>query len=154
MIERPLLRVGVLGAIVAGLAWLFRPGTHRRHVLRSLLHRIVARAHYAAGRCKGACHRMCGRAPAEEVADDVLADRVRSTLGPVEKRLDLPHVHVMVEDGVAILHGDVANGADALTIETAVEHVPGVKAVDSRLYLHLLPGDSRPSEGHHVAVPV
>jgi uncharacterized protein (DUF2267 family) len=83
------------------------------------------------------------------VPDDVLADRIRSTLGPLEQRLDVPRVHVMVEDHVALLHGDVGTAEEAGQIEQAVQSVSGVTAVESYLHVGLLRGDARPSEGRH-----
>ena len=50
----------------------------------------------------------------------MLADRIRSSLGPLEKWLDVPHVHVTVARHVAILHGEVGTEADATAIERAV----------------------------------
>jgi uncharacterized protein (DUF2267 family) len=83
------------------------------------------------------------------VPDDVLADRIRSALGPLERRLDVPRVHVMVEDHVALLHGDVGTAEQADQIEQAVETVSGVAAVESYLHVGLLRGDARPSQGRH-----
>lgn len=78
-----------------------------------------------------------------------LADVVRTTLGPLMKRLDLPRIHVMAEGRRVLLHGDVAREADALAIERAVEKLPDVEVVESHLHVGLVPGDTRPSEGTH-----
>ena len=83
----------------------------------------------------------------ETVPDDVLADRVRSGLGGLERRLDVPHVHVMVERHVAILHGDVPSKETARAIEAATAATPGVRGVESHLHVGLLAGDTRPSTG-------
>ena len=85
--------------------------------------------------------------------DLVLADRIRSTIGPLEKRLDLPHVHVTVHDHVATLHGDVGCRYDARRIEGAVRKVCGVRGVNSVLHIGLRPGDTRPSVGHERPQP-
>lgn len=100
-----------------------------------------------AGLLAGLRYRLLRRGPTPEVADDVLADRVRSRIGLIEKRLDLPRVHVMVERGIAVLHGAVASGHDEAELIRAVASVPGVEAVDAKLHLGLTPGDTRPSEG-------
>jgi uncharacterized protein (DUF2267 family) len=92
-------------------------------------------------------HTRPGQTPPASTADDVLADRIRSTLGPLEQRLDVPRVHVMVEGRVALLHGDVGTASEAGQIEQAVQAVPGVTGVESYLHLGLLRSDTRPSEG-------
>ena len=79
-----------------------------------------------------------------------LADVVRTTLGPVIKRLDLPRIHVMAEGHRVLLHGDVMTESEAHVIERAVERCPGVESVESHLHIGLVPGDTRPSEGAHV----
>jgi uncharacterized protein (DUF2267 family) len=88
-----------------------------------------------------------GRTPDPAVPDNVLADRVRSSLGPLEKRIDTPRVHVLVEDHVVVLHGDVPSKADAAVIEHAVKAVSGVRGVESYLHVGLRAGSTRPSDG-------
>lgn len=109
------------------------------------------RLRYTAGRLRGATYRLGGRHPDPDVDDRVLADRIRSELGGLEKRRDLPHVHVMVEKHVALLHGDVPTRADADAVEKAVGATSGVTAVKSHLHIGLLKGDTRPSQGHAVS---
>ena len=109
------------------------------------------RVRYAGGRLEGLVYWLAGRRPDPAVSDDVLADRIRSSLGGLEKRLDVPRVHVMVEDHVALLHGDVPSVADRSTIECAVLHSPGVRGIESYLHVGLLPGSTRPSEGRALA---
>jgi CBS domain-containing protein len=81
------------------------------------------------------------------VADDVLADRVRSALGPIERRLDVPRVHVMVHDHIVVVHGDVPTRRDRDEIVSAVVTMPGVRGVEDLLHIGLLAGDTRPSAG-------
>lgn len=81
------------------------------------------------------------------VPDTVLADRIRSELGLLERQLDIPHVHVMVERDVAVLHGDVPTDAAAHVIESRVREVSGVRHVVSHLHVGLLASDTRPSSG-------
>ena len=106
--------------------------------------RIIA----SRGRFEGAVYRLFGLHPDPDVDDATLADRVRSKLGPVEKRLDLPRVHVMVDDHVVQLHGDVEWPHEAASIVETARHVVGVERVDSHLHLGLLRSDTRPSQGH------
>ncbi len=91
--------------------------------------------------------------PDPNVSDLVLADRVRSELGPLEKRLDLPHVQVMVENHVVLLHGVVGTTDDAAAVEAAVLAVSGVRGVTSHLHVGLGDTDSRPSEGREFHQP-
>jgi uncharacterized protein (DUF2267 family) len=99
------------------------------------------------GVVEGARYRLAGRGPDLLAGDDVLADRVRSTLGPIEKRLDVPRVHVMVTNHVVTLHGEVGTVAEALSLTWAAGAVPGVMAVRCQLHVGLLPGQGRPSQG-------
>ncbi len=101
----------------------------------------------------GHLYRLAGRSPDPNVTDDVLADRIRSSLGPLEKRLDVPRVHVIVEDHVAIVHGDVPNEGAARAIERAIMRISGVKGVESHLHPGLVAGDTRPSQGAAVPRP-
>ena len=117
----------------------------RRHAYR--------RGLFVAGRARGLAYRLAGRQPNPWVGDDVLADRIRSSLGPLEKRLDVPHVHVTVERHVAILHGEVGTEADATAIERAVRQVSGVRGIESYLHIGLLDSDTRPSEGRTSVPP-
>jgi hypothetical protein len=103
------------------------------------------------GRWIGVRYRLLGRRPDPNVDDNTLADRVRSVLGPIEKQLDVPHVHVMVENHVVLLHGDVEWEREAATITRAVRAVSGVRDVESHLHIGLLRSDTRPSAGRRHA---
>lgn len=140
--------VAAVGAVVA-----LRPGTRGNKLMRRGLSRAGRRAHYAGGRLQGARYRLSGRHPDPTVEDNVLADRIRSQLGGLEHRLDLPHVHVMVERHVALLHGEVSSEADAEEIEHAVAAVEGVAGVESYVHVGLIRGDTRPSQGRAVHPP-
>ena len=78
-----------------------------RSAARRMRGDAVRRARRLRGVGSGAWYRLSGHRPDPNVSDDILVQRVRSALGPIEKELDLPRVHVMVEDGLAILHGEV-----------------------------------------------
>lgn len=90
------------------------------------LHRVVNRA-------KGLTYRAVRRHPSTTVDDSVLADRIRSTIGPLEKQLHSTRVNVTVENGIAILHGDIESPDDAARIEDAVRGVAGVNGIRSHL---------------------
>jgi uncharacterized protein (DUF2267 family) len=148
-------RLVALGAAVGAVAVLLaRPAPVRRMARRGFP--VVARkGRYWRGRLAGARYRLLGGRPDPDVADDVLADRVRSSLGAVTKRLDMPRVHVMVNDHVAVLTGVVPSEAEGVEVKRAVEDVPGVRGVASLLHVGMGSGDSRPSEGRsqHEASP-
>lgn len=143
---RSVVRLGVLAGGVGVLAW------RRRPELRALAARAQRcwrrELHHTEGRAEGWLYRMGTGGPDPDVSDDVLAERVRATLGPLVRSLDLPHVHVLVERRVALLHGDVGSDADRRVIEAAAAAVAGVAGVESHLHVGLLPGDTRPSAGH------
>jgi uncharacterized protein (DUF2267 family) len=110
---------------------------------------VVALVRRAAPRLRQHCPRcrQVSSVPDPNVDDLTLGDRVRSTLGPLEKRLDVPHVHVLVEDHIVLLHGEVAHESDAVAIEDAVLGISGVHGIESYLHIGLVAGDTRPSEG-------
>lgn len=137
----------VTGAAAAGAVVVLRPGTRGNRLVRHELARAGRRLRYLEGRLQGADYRLSGRRPDPAVIDTVLADRIRTDLGRLEHRLDLPHVHVMVEHHVALLHGEVSSEDDAHEIEQTVAAVPGVRGVESYLHAGLIRGDTRPSAG-------
>lgn len=121
--------------------------------IRRFADRLARDVRYAAASAPGILYRLAGRRPDPDVSDDVLADRIRSSLGPLEKRLDVPHVHVTVEDHAAILHGEVPDEGDAGAIERATLCISGVTGVESHLHAGLVSGDTRPSQGSAVPRP-
>lgn len=149
MTAKRTILAGMGVALVAALV--LRPGTAARRWARRWLRRDRGRARHVLDLLRGVLHRAC-RSDAT-VDDQVLADRVRSTLGPVTRDLDLPHVHVMVADGVALLHGDVASEHDGEVLEQHAWAVPGVRGIESYLHVGLLPSDTRPSTGRGVHPP-
>ena len=136
------------GLAVGGGAVLLRPGTPLNRVMCAWIEGAGRQLRYLSGRLDGLSYRLAGRHPDPNVTDDILADRIRSELGGLEKKLDLPHIHVMVENHVALLHGEVTSADDAAAIERAVSSVSGVKGIKSHLKVGLTGGDTRPSEGH------
>ena len=121
---------------------------------RRLSHRLaraVSRtARYQSGLLAGFRYRLAGHQPDPGVDSRVLADRIRSTLGPVEHRLDIPHVHVMADGHHVLLHGDVVSHAQGEELVEVVRRIAGVHQVESHLHVGLVPGDTGPSEsaGH------
>jgi uncharacterized protein (DUF2267 family) len=105
------------------------------------------------GARKRICLRLQLHHPDPNVDGLTLADRIRSTIGPLERTLDVPHIHVIVEGHVALLHGEVASADHAVALERAVCRVPGVRGVESHLHVGLLRGDTRPSHGRNDVPP-
>jgi uncharacterized protein (DUF2267 family) len=93
-------------------------------------------------------YRLTGRHPDPSVGGAVLADRVRSVLGPLEHQLDIPRLHVMAEGHGVLLHGDVATEEHVGEVVDAVRQVPGVASIESHLQVGFFRGETRPSEGH------
>lgn len=141
------LRRGIGGLALVGGVVAFRPGTAASRAARHSLRVAGRRVRYAGGKLRGTAYRLSGGHPDPNVTDGVLADRVRSMLGPIEKRLDLPRIHVTVENHVAVLHGEVASEADVEELVAAAGRISGVAGVDSHLHVGLTRGDTRPSEG-------
>ncbi len=137
--------IGTLALGAAAVALWRTPAARARagRVVRD----VERRAHFIEGRADGWLYRKGTGGPDPDVDDDIVAERVRATLGPVVRRLDLPHVHVLVERHVALLHGDVATNDQRADIEEAVRRVAGVEGVESHLHVGLIAGDTRPSQG-------
>jgi uncharacterized protein (DUF2267 family) len=133
-------------SVVGGAARVVR-GTPIERLARGVAGEVDERTRSLRSSWPGIRYRAAGREPDPEASDDVLVDRVRSTLGPVERRLDVPHVHVMVHDGVVTLHGVVGSAVDAHELEYTAHRVAGVRGVTSFLHCGFGPSDTRPSEG-------
>src|SRR5450759_4404499 len=136
--RRRLWRALAAGAAVASLVWFGR----RR--LAAVGHRVGGRLRWVSDRCGGIIHSVTftGHQP---VDDATLADRIRSSLGRLEHDLDTPRVHVTVEEGVAILHGEVPDDAVAGRQVLRTGRVPGVLAVRSQLSAGPIRPAARPS---------
>jgi uncharacterized protein (DUF2267 family) len=148
LVQGAALAAGAIGTIAVTA-----PDTSVGRAARRLANRLSRDVRYAAASAPGIAYRLTGQRPDPDVDDDVLRDRIRSSLGPLEKRLDVPHIHVLVDDHVAILHGEVPSEFDATRLEHAVMQVSGVDGVESHLHVGLIRGDTRPSEGGEVSLP-
>jgi hypothetical protein len=89
--------------------------------------------HRALDQGKGLAYRAMRRHPSTTVDDSILADRIRSTIGPLEKQLHNSRINVTVENGTAILHGDIESREAATRIEDAVRGIAGVRDIRSHL---------------------
>src|SRR5688572_9519550 len=97
--ERPMDIVRMIGR---GMRMLSAPMTQGRRGVRALTRttrrRGAAMLHEAQGRWTGFAYRIGGATPDLMAGDDVIADRVRSSLGRLLAWRDLPHPNVMVHD--------------------------------------------------------
>ena len=100
---------------------------------KSLPKDVSPYVHRAVNRAKGLAYRATRRHPSTKVDDSVLADRIRSTIGPLEKQLQNSRITVTVENGIAILHGDIESSEAATQIEEAVRAVAGVHGIRTHL---------------------
>lgn len=115
--------------------------------------RAAARLKDLSHRFEGMAYRVADRQPDPHVSDGVITQRVRSQLGPVERRLDVPRLHVTVHDHIAELRGVVGTERQAETLIEAVRDVAGVHGVLSFLHIGYGPGDTKPSEGRKHRAP-
>jgi len=96
---RRVARIAEMAGGVAMMALGAAPHAPARMV-RDVAARVGAETHSFATRAPGIVYHLARRHPDPDVADDVLADRIRSSLGRLERHLDVPHVHVMVTNHV------------------------------------------------------
>ena len=141
------IRTLAVGAAVVGGVVLLTTDTARRAARRAGSN-VERRVRYLRGVAEGAAYRIRGRRPDPDVSDDILTQRVRSALGGLEKRRDLPHVHVMVADQLVLLHGELPTAEDVREIERRVLEVSGVRSIESYLHVGLTRGTTRPSAGY------
>jgi osmotically-inducible protein OsmY len=128
---RLLRTAGALGATAAMIAAWRAPRLRRR--ARHTARLAAAEARHLRGVVRGIEYRAAGREPDPMVDDLTLADRVRSELGRLEHRLDIPRVHVMVRNHVATLHGEVHRDDEVAELERRVLQVAGIWGVRSFL---------------------
>jgi len=115
-----------------------------RRLSRRTARRVARLARYESGRLEGLRYHLAGRSPDPSVTDALLADRVRSSLGPLEHRLEIPRVHVTACGHDVTLHGELDSPWHADQVVEAVAKVPGVARVQSRLRVGPLRAENRP----------
>lgn len=142
MTARTTLRSVVIVVVVVAL-WRLVTDLRTRRWLARAADRASRRLRFWSGQLQGCSYRLRGRRPDPGVGNTVLADRIRSSLGPLEKRLDVPRLHIDVEDHIAFLHGDVPSHDDAARIERALADISGVVGVESYLHVGPIPDDQR-----------
>jgi uncharacterized membrane protein len=146
----------ILGALCAGaaLAYLFAPeqGRRRRAHLRDQMvgaaHDIAdcmeTTARDARNRMAGVAAETAGRMRHEEVADDVLIQRVRSEMG---RAVSHPRaIRVWAASGQVTLEGPILRQEVEGLLDTSAR-VPGVRGIENRLELHSRPGNHPSLQG-------
>lgn len=90
------------------------------------------------------------RAPGRVLPTRRRGDRARCPVrrGSLRRRAR----HVIGDDHITLLHGEVLGGRDAATIERAVTDMPGVRGVESYVHVRLGAGSTPPSEGRVTGV--
>jgi len=147
MMGKFVMRSVMVGASIVGGVVAAARRTEIARIVRRVSADVEERSRALRSAWPGVRYRAAGRHPDLDVSDDVIVERVRSVLGPVERRLDIPRAHVSVNDGIATLHGVVSSDLDAHELEYTTHRVPGVRGVASYLHVGLGPSDTRPSEG-------
>jgi len=141
-----IVKLAVLGGLAYAAKRYLDSNPDARHKVRDAGDRAQAGLRKTAGQVRGRGRAAQFGSSSEEVDEVTLADRVRSQLGPLERRLDVPRVLVTVEGTTVKLHGEVPSPEDARTLENAAREVRGVTALESHLAVGLSSGSTRPSE--------
>ena len=128
-----------LGAV---LMYFFDPdrGRRRRAVtrdrtaatMRRTARRTQQRTRYVEGKAHGLVHEMRGEAPKPTRNDATLKHKIESE---VLRNYDKSRLSINVEDGVAVLRGELQHPDDIRGLERDVERVPGVTSVRNLVHM-------------------
>ena len=139
---RKLLKFAVLGGIGAALAYFFDPDSGRRRRalardrsaawLRSQRETAQRKSRYASDRVEGIKHEIVGSTEIEAPNDATVAQKIQSE---VLRHYDASRVNVNVENGVAVLRGELKHPEEINALVRDVERVAGVRDVRSLLHL-------------------
>src|SRR5438445_1524319 len=141
--KRSRTKPAVFGAIVAGLlAYFFDPDNGRRRratardrtraFVRKMQQRGEKRARYAQGKAAGLRHELFDRGDGSIPNDETVADKIRSE---VLRHYGHSRINVNVENGVAVLRGELDRPEEINALVRDVSHVPGVADVRSLLHM-------------------
>lgn len=138
---RTLLKYGFVAALAGFVAYLFDPdsGRRRRAILkdkagafvRSSQQKAEQKQRYYAGKAEGLKHEVLGASEGEVPNDETLAQKIQSE---VLRHYDASHINVNVENGVAVLRGQLQRPDEIRALIRDVERVPGVRDVRSLLH--------------------
>ncbi|HEU4713627.1 MAG TPA: YtxH domain-containing protein [Pyrinomonadaceae bacterium] len=137
--------LGLISAagIGAGFMYLFDPdrGKRRRAELRNkakhfnhiAIESVGKTQRHLRNRLLGVRAEIGSLVRSEEVADDVLKERIRSKLG---RLVSHPHsIEVKVVDGRSILTGPIL-AAEVVPLFEVISGIPGLKSIENLLELH------------------
>jgi uncharacterized protein (DUF2267 family) len=145
LVQGAMVSAGVIGTIAAA-----SPGRGPGRWVRRAAWHLGDDARYVAAAVPGLTYRLSGERPDADVADEIVAERVRARLGLITKHLGLPTVTVHVIDHVVLLEGGVHRRREARRIERSAAAVRGVRGVESHLHVD----DALPASGPStVAIP-
>jgi osmotically-inducible protein OsmY len=139
---RKLIKLGLVAGVGAAIAYFFDPDSGRaRRVLtrdrsaswlRSVRRDAQSKAHYAADKAEGIKHEVAGPTNTDAPDDATVAQKIRSE---VLGNYDTSRLNVNVEDGVAVLRGELQHPEQINALVRDVERVAGVRDVRSLLHL-------------------
>lgn len=134
------LFVPAAAAVGAAIMYLFDPreGKRRRAVtrdqtssaIRRLKRRAEKRKRYIEGKAHGLVHELHGEAP-KLLDDATVKHKIESE---VLRHFDGPRINVNVDEGIAVLRGELKRPEDIRRLEREVEKMPGVVAVKNLVH--------------------
>jgi len=132
--------VGMLTAPKTGKgarAWLTQETEHLRSRAANLEKQLDREIHYEEGKMKGTVHKIREKSGLSSkkpfVDDDMITQRVRTTIGENPQLRHLPRINVDTAGGVVTLRGRVKSKSEEKTVVGTAEAVTDVDSVVSKL---------------------
>jgi len=104
----------------------------RKLVKVGLVAGAAAFAAYLLSKGAGVRHEILNRTQIEAPNDQTIEQKIRSE---ILRHYDSSHVNVKVENGIAVLRGELSHPEDINALVRDVERLPGVRDVRSLLHL-------------------
>lgn len=140
--QKKILSAAGITCVGAAAMYLCDPdqGRRRRAVLRERIvgtsrrmrRRTGRRARYMEGRAKGFAHHFRGAGSTPPIDDTTLKHKIESE---VLRFFDASHLNVNVDDGVAVLRGQLGRPEEIRGLERAVEGIRGIVGVRNLVHL-------------------
>jgi osmotically-inducible protein OsmY len=138
---RTITRYGFVAAVAGLVAYFFDPdnGRRRRAIFRdkaaafarSSQQKAEQKQRYYADKAEGLKHEVLGSTDGEVPNDETLAQKIQSE---VLRHYDASAINVNVENGVAVLRGQLQRPDEIRALIRDVERLPGVRDVRSLLH--------------------